>query len=618
MKKILSVAASIVLAAALISCGDTSDFDGATDTVITVGTPKVTAKAYPGVNYISWEPIAQAKAYELYRTEDGVAGTDAHLGTLTSTNLQYADVAGANAATIVDGKSYKYTVIAVGANGTSGDIPTRAVYLKSSSGSASVTAKVPQAGTAALDLNKSYAEKLNEKNVSKNVTVKFVEEGENAGKIYYEYLATAAYTYKVAFLEDGKWESAGTAAITGTATTAKYIENYKIEATSTPTNPGKYNVFIAVDSVASSLYPTSYVNTGITVEVAKLVQTEVANTDPKAAVYTAEKTARVYWTPAKDADGVKYFPTSSYKVYRNVATALNEAPLTALDAAVVEGVNSDGKTIYYIDDTLTDNTVSYKYTIVLTDGVRYGTAQTVTLDKRTQTGKPTVTATASNFNKDGLSNDIKVVIKAGADAKGNNMPAGRGETNGVLAKADKTVKLYWINLAEKTTTTAKAEWTEVALTKTDAFNYDAATDTYTWYKEDAAAGVYLFKAVASEDGYLDSDANFSAALSVEGKDKVVIDYDTPTAGVATNLYDNTKPVSPVTPTDAYTNYTYSLLTVTETTATSGKVTVTSSTPKEVTLDATGTYPKYEVPAIATIDAGVSITYYLIRTRKAAN
>ncbi len=612
MKKILSVAAAIALAAALISCGDSSDeFSGAVDTVITVGTPKVTAKAYPGVNYISWEPIAQAKSYELYRTEDG-ENTNADL-LASGSGLSYEDIAGAGASTIVDGKSYKYTVIAVGANNTSG-IPDRAVYLKSSQGSATVTAKVPQSGTTALDLNKDYASKLNEKNVAKNVLARFVEEGENAGTIYYEFPATAGYKYSVAFLADNEYESQSvtTTFPASSFKAVRYLENYKVEGTNVPTKPGKYNVYIAVDSV-SSLYVTSYVKTGVPVEVAKLVADDnYTNPVTATATYTAEKAARIYWGPTKktvDAYSDEFFTIENYKVYKS---AQNDIALTPVTATITEGVDKDGNKIYFVDDTVEDNKVTYTYTIVLTDGVRYGASQTATLAKRAQTKAPSVTTSKTNFNKDGLTNDIKVVVAAGNDANNNALPTTTG-ANAKLVKADKTVTLYWINLAEKETTTAAATWTKVDLAKTDDFNYDASTDTYIWYKEDADAGVYLFKAVAHEAGYLDSDEKFGDNLiTVNGIDKIIVAAATrnsTSAGVNATLTDSTTN----TTTDAYAKYDYSLLTVTNViNGTTAKETVTSTTPTAVSITAAG---EYEVSVPATIAAGTTINYYLIRTRK---
>ena len=607
MKKILSVAAAIALAAALISCGDSSDeFSGAVDTVITVGTPKVTAKAYPGVNYISWEPIAQAKSYELYRTEDG-ANTGADLLT-SGSKLSFEDVAKADASTIVDGKSYKYTVIAVGANATGAGIPERAVYLKSSQGSATVTAKVPQSGTTALDLNKDYASKLNDKNVAKNVKAVFVEEGENAGKIYYEFPVTAAYKYSVAFLADGEYESQSvkTTFPTDSFNAVRYLENYKVEGTNAPTKPGKYNVYIAVDSV-SSLYVTSYVNTGVSVEVAKLVADDnYTNPVTAAATYTAEKAARVYWGPAKktvDAYKDDFFPVENYKVYKS---AENNIALTAVAGTITEGVDASGNKIYYVDDTVEDNKVTYTYTIVLTDGVRYGASQQATLARRVKTGKPTIsTPVVQQFGTDGLENDIKVVVSAGKDAAGNTSISNDRD----VEKADKTVKLTYVILNEKTTNTAEAKFVDTGVVQG---GYDKGTDTYTFYIENAAEGTYLFKAVASEAGYLDSDAVYGTTVVTTSGSRVVDTVSGLTAGDLGTLYGRVN-----TNSDSYDNYTFKLITVVTTATTTAvgnmdnKVTVTSTT-ADKTVTASGL--DYTV---ATDAAGTAskTDYYLVQTRK---
>ena len=608
MKKILSVAAAIALAAALISCGDSSDeFSGAVDTVITVGTPKVTAKAYPGVNYISWEPIAQAKSYELYRTEDGeIENPGANLLS-SGSELSYEDFAKADASTIVDGKSYKYTVIAVGANNTSG-IPDRAVYLKSSQGSATVTAKVPQSGTAALDLNKDYASKLNEKNVAKNVLARFVEEGENAGTIYYEFPVTAAYKYSVAFLADGEYESQPVTKTfpTDSFEAVRYLENYKVEGTKAPTKPGKYNVYIAVDSV-SSLYVTSYVKTGVTVEVAKLVEDgNYTNPVTPAATYTAEKAARVYWGPAKkNVDTYKddFFPVENYKVYKS---AENNIALTAVAGTITEGVDASGNKIYYVDDTVEDNKVSYTYTIVLTDGVRYGVSKTATLSRRGKTGKPTIsTPVVQQFGTDGLENDIKVVVFAGKDAADNTSI----ETDNDVEKAEKTVKLTYVILNEKTTNTAEAKFVDTGVVQG---GYNKGTDTYTFYIENAAEGTYLFKAVASEAGYLDSDAVYGTTVVTTSGSRVVDTASGLTAGDSGTLYGQVN-----TNSDSYDNYTFKLITVVTTATTTAvgnmanKVTVTSTT-ADKTVTASGL--DYTV---ATDAAGTAskTDYYLVQTRK---
>ena len=79
MKKMLLKATGLLtIASALLlaSCSDgSSDYDGRVDTVINLKTPSVTAKAYPGVNLVSWDVVPGAEKYEVYRYETGMLQT---------------------------------------------------------------------------------------------------------------------------------------------------------------------------------------------------------------------------------------------------------------------------------------------------------------------------------------------------------------------------------------------------------------------------------------------------------------------------------------------------------------------------------------------------------------
>lgn len=80
------------------------DFDGRVDTVYSLETPSVTAKAYPGVNVVSWKPVTGAKSYNLTVYEEGFQRGSVYTATtdysFTDTNLK-------------NGKTYTYYVEAV-------------------------------------------------------------------------------------------------------------------------------------------------------------------------------------------------------------------------------------------------------------------------------------------------------------------------------------------------------------------------------------------------------------------------------------------------------------------------------------------------------------------------
>ncbi len=490
MKKILSVAASIALAAALISCGDTSDFDGATDTVLTLEAPKVTAKAYPGVNYITWEPIAGAKEFELYRTTDGESSST-KITAVSGLKTEYADVAEANHV-LADGKSYKYTVVAV-----SGSDPSRAVVVKSSQGSATVTAKVPTAGTNVKDFKdaKSYFDKFNEKNFANNVKV-----SEVGGRIYAEYPATAGFSYTLVTLDDKEYEARGTAVVTGTSYT-NYKEDYKAECgtnNGTIKGFGKYSTFLKVESV-SKLYEPTYITLESSREI-KSIGEDDATTGASAA-WIATNKVRISWTPATLKATGKDTATTSYKVYRSSDA---DNTWTDVTGTVVKGeketVDTDGKVVpvYYTDNEVTDNTIGYKYYVVHTDGTYYGAYATdkneATVSKyaKAKTLAPSVTADAYNNDTTGIADTIKIVAVKNTTDYNQTITVSYVK----LAKDDKKTDITTYP-ADSFTVIANENENGQAVT-------NKAASSYTVYLKDASAGTYLIKVTASETGKDDS------------------------------------------------------------------------------------------------------------------
>ena len=146
MKKTIFKLLGIGLIAAsvfgFVSCGDSTEYDAKSDTIYSLDAPRVTAKAYPGVNYISWEPVTSAQGYKIYRVLDG---DSSKLRSVASDVTCYADIA-SDDHILSDGKVYKYIVEAI----SKSDPASRGVYAKNSQGSASVKAIVPTAGSKAI------------------------------------------------------------------------------------------------------------------------------------------------------------------------------------------------------------------------------------------------------------------------------------------------------------------------------------------------------------------------------------------------------------------------------------------------------------------------------------
>ena len=555
MKKILSIFAAVsalALAATFVSCGSEDEYNGATDTVYSLPSPSVSAKAYPGVNYITWEPIAGAASFELYRTTDGESSSS-KIAVVSGTKTEYADIA-ASDHVLSDGKSYKYTVIAV-----SSSDPSRAVYVKSSQASVSVTAIVPVSGTNVADFtdsySKNYFKKLDSTNLSKNATVSATD-----GYVYAEYPATAGFKYGVTILNANEYEARGADAVSN-ATTANYKSDYKAEFKndSAITSAGNYVAVAKIESV-SALYTPTYVPLG-SVEVKNIGESSV--TKDTSAAWIAEKTVRVSWTPAKLKAAGENTATTNYKVYYSSdadntwqpvsGDVVKGAKETTTEASGTTPASTTVATVYYIDHTVEDNNIGYTYYVIHTDGRLYGAyavstdsnkknTATVPAYTKAQTGKPTVTAAAYNDDSTGLKDTIKIV-------------ATKNTTD-----YNQTLAISYVKLAEDAKENTVTTYAADAFTTIELANNNGETDSYTVYIKNADAGSYLIKVTASETGKTDSTVYKLVTVAAAGvsKDGVTANFNKFTIDakevkavtiVDTEINDDTNALS---------NYTYGL------------------------------------------------------------
>ena len=294
-------------------------------------------------------------------------------------------------------------------------------------------------------------------------------------------------------MDANKYEALGTAAVNN-ATTANYKADYKAEYKNPTaiTAAGSYVAVAKIESV-SALYTPTYVTLG-SVEIENIGESSA--TENTNAEWIAEKTVRISWTPAKLKATGENTDTSNYKVYRN-----SDADNTwvAVSGTVVNGEkettaagNTTVASVYYVDDTVTDNAIGYNYYVVHTDGTYYGTytagdnssfVDAYTLD---ETGAPTVTAAAYNDDTTGIEDTIKIVATKNA------------------TDYNQTLAVSYVKLAEDAkentvTTYAADSFTSIALA-----NNNGQDESYTVYIKNASAGSYLIKVTASETGKKDN------------------------------------------------------------------------------------------------------------------
>lgn len=596
-KTIFKLLGTGLIAASLfgfVSCGDSTEYDAKSDTIYSLASPKVTAKAYPGVNYISWEPVTSAQGYKIYRVLDG---DSSKLRSVASDVTCYADIA-SDDHILSDGKVYKYIVEAI----SKSDPASREVYAKNSQGSASVKAIVPTAGSKAISAEpasasgKDYIKKYYEKLVTKaaeNVTLSI----EN-GNFYAEYPATAGFKYEISASVKGMYDALG-GDVPFYSPFENYKEDYKAELNVPVTGFSEHEIRLKVSSV-SKLYEPVVVLLG-SLSVKSIGESEsIKNVK---AEYIASKTALVSWAPATLKDG-KNSPVANFKVYR---TSDVDDTWTAVSAEVKEGQKTDnvsGGTAnisegYYITDTVEDDSISYTYYVVHTDGKLFGKYEesdnSAKLSKVTlaETIAPTLTVSTFIESTAGIENTIKIT-----STKGNEK---------------QTLALSYVKLAKDADGDA-VEYITSDFTALELANNDGYADSYINYIKDAPAGTYLVKLTASEKGKKENSVYKTVIVSPAKAGKSTLSVASDGTKVTVREY-----IAKDSKIDSVANYKYTLYKVVSTKSNdySDSVTVVTTSLGDVALAyPTGVtnYCEKEIENKSSAEPHITTLYYVVKAR----
>lgn len=574
-----------------VSCGDASDYDSKIDTVLSLNAPSVTAKAYPGVNYISWEPVTSAQGYTVYRVKDGVAST---LRTVKSNVTSYADIADSTHV-LSDGKEYKYIVEAMSETDPA---LSRAVYVKNSQGSATVKAIVPPAGSPAISAEptsasgKDYIKKYYEKLVTK--AAENVNFSVKNGKFYAEYPATAGFKYGINAAEKGKYDALGESSVLAPKFISNYKEDYKAEETKTVSSSGEFEIFLTVGSV-SDLYKPVVLKIGS--ETVKDIG-EASSISNVSAKYVAKKSVIVSWKPATLTATGKNSPVSNFKVYRSSDA---DSSWTAISSEVKEGQavdsTSEGPAAvsegYYITDTVEDDSIGYKYYVVHTDGTYYGSSYgqaSLSGVTAAETDEPTLTV--SKF-------------------VGNTSGAYTVKISSTKANEKQTLALSYVKLAEDADRKS-VEYISSNFTALELSNNNGYADSYINYIEKAAAGTYLVKLTASEEGKKDSSVYKIVIVSdaAVNTSSLSVSSDGTKVTVKEGIAKDSK-------TDSVANYTYTLYKVVSTTSKDYLASVTVETKPlgkvELAYPAGETaYCTKDIEDVKSKETNVETLYYVVK------
>ena len=392
-KSILKIAGLLAISASLFlaSCStDASNFSSQTDTVLNLAAPQVKATAYPGMNYISWKPVANANGYVIYIYEDG------HF--VKATNLAYA-VLNFVDTEIVNGVNYTYYVEA-----TSKTSSGRAVVTENTMSEAvSVTAIVPSYNVKSLELVNYENPKGNTEFVVNSSNLHIANDGFK--KLSISFPAKAYLNYYVSCTKGNTYETTGIFKTPVDPVYDNARNDVILYVDKLITSAGTYRASVKVKAKNSHFGDSKEIVSEETVVINALDGdgAEIVSAGYK----DLGKTVRVVFNKFTLADGTDA-PASYYKVYRAVAGTSKYSPASG----TVKPTNNT-KATYFVDDVIEDNTIKYEYIVVVTDGENYSKKpEPKEVDPYTNNvaGVATISGNASIEDADGIQNDIEWTI----------------------------------------------------------------------------------------------------------------------------------------------------------------------------------------------------------------
>lgn len=392
-KSILKIAGLLAISASLFlaSCStDASNFSSQTDTVLNLAAPQVKATAYPGMNYISWKPVANANGYVIYIYEDGhfVKATD-----LTYAVLNFVDTE------IVNGVNYTYYVEA-----TSKTSSGRAVVTENTMSEAvSVTAIVPSYNVKSLELVNYENPKGNTEFVVNSSNLHIANDGFK--KLSISFPAKAYLNYYVSYTKGNTYETTGIFKTPVDPVYDNARNDVILYVDNLITSAGTYRASVKVKAQNKHFGDSKEIVSEETVVInaldgdgAKIVS---------AGYKDLGKTVRVVFNKFTLADGTDA-PASYYKVYRAVAGTSKYSP-----ASGTVKPTDNTKATYFVDDVIEDNTIEYEYIVVVTDGENYSkepVPENVAPYTNNVAAAATISGNASIEDADGIENDIEWTI----------------------------------------------------------------------------------------------------------------------------------------------------------------------------------------------------------------
>lgn len=396
---VLTLAVTMVLA----SCStDASNISSQIDTVLTLQAPVVKVTAYPGMNYVSWKPVANANSYKVFIYEDDHFIHTESLSGVSS--LKYKDT------DIKNGARYTYIVEAESKSSTGRSVVTE----NAKSSEVSVTAIVPDYNVKSLELNnheKGINSKGNEKFVIAADNIHVARDGFD--KFSISFPSKAYLNYDVSYSIDN--EKATVDKFAGTVVTSALKDNASndkiLYTKGTPTlTSGVYTIAVKANAENAHFGTSDWVISAETITVENLIGSFASSYTIYAKYKDLGKTVRVVF-PKFTLNSGATADASYYKVYRSTQEAPHNYTAVSGTVKATDATNAN----FYVEDTIEDNTIGYYYTIAVTDGKgkfastsqKSALVDPYTATKQTAT---TVSGAPSTQETDATANDITWTI----------------------------------------------------------------------------------------------------------------------------------------------------------------------------------------------------------------
>lgn len=368
MKKTFLAAAAALAALFFVSCADEANYDSHIDTVLYLEIPEVKATAYPGMNIVSWKPVAGANGYVLYTYENEVC-IEKKKFTNDDATLSHRD-----ANNIKDGVERTYYVEAESKTSTARSVNTE----NAMSGGVTVKGILPPADTKSLELYayENYGTKESPKGNADYVVSAsniHIARDEN-NKIGIRMPVKAYLSYGIYYTLGNALETINAKTQVGGPVTSA-VNDTTIGLYTTITSPGEYRA-VVVANAANPLFGTS--EQVVSEESVTVKSLRTSELQTPIAVYKDDTTVSVSFNGVTLLDSRTSAPKEYYKVYRSVR---GKYDYTLVSGAVTETEDPD---TFSVEDTVPDNTVAYTYTLVITDGECFANVKknTATLEPR--------------------------------------------------------------------------------------------------------------------------------------------------------------------------------------------------------------------------------------------